>query len=224
MDSVGKSTEETSQVPTKRKQVDISQFFSGQTKKKAPTTSVSTPDKEVKKPETRKLFALTAEKWKSTSLAKYNANEWLIINADNTGSVNSMKCVTCEKFRDRIIGIKAFAPQWCDKGSRRLQHGAALEHAMSEPHKRSFDLYMKSKGLSLTDRDKAIFQSASSRESVLTGLASMKRADIELTKKKFETAYFVAKEELPLVKYKRLLSLEEKHGVNLGHSYRNENT
>ena len=41
-----------------------------------------------------------------------------------------------------------------------------------------------------------------------------------MTKTKFETAYFVAKEEMPLLKYPQILKLEEKHGVDIGTAYR----
>ena len=39
------------------------------------------------------------------------------------------------------------------------------------------------------------------------------------TKIKFETAYFVAKQELPLSKYKEILNNEKFHGVDIGNSY-----
>ena len=52
----------------------------------------------------------------------------------------------------------------------------------------------------------------------------MNKQDLERTKKKFEVAYFIAKEELPIVKYGPLLDLEERHGVDVGTAYRNENT
>ena len=43
-----------------------------------------------------------------------------------------------------------------------------------------------------------------------------------LTHKKFETAYFIAKEELPLTKFERILALEElHHNIELGNAYRN---
>ena len=41
------------------------------------------------------------------------------------------------------------------------------------------------------------------------------------TKLKFETAYFIAKEELPLLKYSQILKLEEKHGADIERAYRN---
>ena len=39
-----------------------------------------------------------------------------------------------------------------------------------------------------------------------------------------ETAYFVAKEELPLIKYAKLLDHEEHHGINVDAAYRNRIT
>ena len=52
----------------------------------------------------------------------------------------------------------------------------------------------------------------------------MNKRDIQLTRTKMETAYFVAKEELPLTKYAKLLDHEERLGVNVGTAYRNRNT
>ena len=40
--------------------------------------------------------------------------------------------------------------------------------------------------------------------------------------KKFDIAYFVAKEKLPFQKYPRICELEAKHGVNLGGTYRTD--
>ena len=51
----------------------------------------------------------------------------------------------------------------------------------------------------------------------------MNKKDITLTCKKFETAYFIAKEELPLTKLERILALAELHNVQLGNAYHNNN-
>ena len=213
-------------VTTKRKQSDIASFFGGSARRKIPKQSTTQALKAG--PSTRTLQTTTALKWKSTSLAKYNADEWLLVNESkiDTGLVESLKCATCTKFRDRIISMKGFTTQWSDCGSTRLQHTAAVEHATSEPHKKSFDLFMKQKGLNVKEWNEALkdIHSDNKQSSIFSGLATIQRVDIELTKKKFETAFFIAKEELPLIKYKALLALEEKHGVTLGHAYWNENT
>ena len=46
----------------------------------------------------------------------------------------------------------------------------------------------------------------------------MNEKDIMVARKKFETAYFIAKEELPLRKFKRFLALEKLHNVELGNN------
>ena len=51
----------------------------------------------------------------------------------------------------------------------------------------------------------------------------MNEKDVILTRKKFETAYFIAKEELPLTKFERILALEELHNVEIGSGYHNNN-
>lgn len=52
-------------------------------------------------------------------------------------------------------------------------------------------------------------------------MQNMQSADFAKTKTKFETAYFIAKEEMPLLKYPQILKLEEKHGADIGTAYRN---
>ena len=47
----------------------------------------------------------------------------------------------------------------------------------------------------------------------------MEKNEMARTKIKFETAYFVAKQELPLTKYKEILKHEKFHGVDTGDSY-----
>ena len=53
-------------------------------------------------------------------------------------------------------------------------------------------------------------------------IANRQVQDYALTKLKFEVAYFVAKEEMPLSKYPQLLKLQEKHGVEIRFAYRSD--
>ena len=61
------------------------------------------------------------------------------------------------------------------------------------------------------------------KQSIESGLARINEKDVMLTCKKFETAYFIAKEELPLTKFERILALEELHNVEIGSAYHNNN-
>ena len=50
---------------------------------------------------------------------------------------------------------------------------------------------------------------------------SMDKATLEQTKRKFDIAYFIAKEGLAFTKMKALCDLQERHGVDVGTTYRN---
>lgn len=52
----------------------------------------------------------------------------------------------------------------------------------------------------------------------------MNERNLERMKKKFGTACFVVKEELPIVKCMQILLLEKRHGVDVGNDYKNGNT
>ena len=61
----------------KRKQVDISSFFGGAAKQKRAETFTSSSKTSQPVTTSRTLQAATAEKWKTTRLTKYNAEQWL---------------------------------------------------------------------------------------------------------------------------------------------------
>jgi len=205
--------------PSKR-QKTINCFFGGT----APRASVST-DKEdtIKKSSKRTLSVATADNWKKTSLVKFSGEDWLQLNIDptNKSNVSSLVCKVCKKFEDRINSMKSFNEAWVRDGSKRLLLHAAIEHAESEPHKKAYDLHLKGQGLSIRQRSEVIETSNPNSGGVVRGLDAMKQKDFEKTKKKFETMYFVIKEELPITKFAKILELEERHGVILGNAYRN---
>ena len=78
------------------------------------------PTKKTKTSSSRTLQVATAEGWKISSLAKFSASEWLIINADESKKyVVSMRCLTCTKYKNENMSLKGFAPQWCSvEGAR----------------------------------------------------------------------------------------------------------
>ena len=166
------------------------------------------------------LQPVNGEKWKTTSLAKFGVENWLIIDVENN-SVKSLRCNVCQKNEDRITSVKDFQETWCCEGSRRLQHVSAVLHAEGKAHEVAYDLFLKEKGKSANERTNILKETL--RDNRQVGIAdsrnTMNVKDFELTKKKFEVTYFVAKEELPLSLFPKLLSLEERHGVELGTTY-----
>ena len=120
-------------VSGKRKQTNLSDFFGGSKLKKTAHPVVKT-----KSSSERALQVKTAENWKTTKLAKYNGENWLIIvpQKNDKNSVEALKCSVCIQLKDEINSIKGFNMQWIE-GSKRLMLGTALDHANSEPHKKS---------------------------------------------------------------------------------------
>lgn len=43
----------------------------------------------------------------------------------------------------------------------------------------------------------------------------------EVFKKKFDISYFVVKEEMPLIKYEKIIQIERRHGVAIGSTHNN---
>ena len=52
--------------------------------------------------------------------------------------------------------------------------------------------------------------------------STMDKVALERTRKKFDVAYFIAKEGLAFTKMKSICELEERHGVDIGPAYRND--
>ena len=206
---------------SKKQQTDINSFFGGKPKKQMPK------DTTVNKSSKRTLKSTTAESWKTTSLAKYDAENWLVVNTDDSAViVKSFNCEICTMFEDKIVGIPKFNYAWSRNGCVRLQHAAAVEHATSEPHKAAYINFLTNKGVTPRERTETLRSvlSEDNQCSIIEGFDTMDRKNVETNKKKFETAYFVVKEELPITKYKKILLLEEKHGVVLDSAYRNDSS
>ena len=204
-------------------QANITSFFTGGSRKRSSSSEPKTSVKKISKI-VRNLVVSTAENWKKTTLLKYGAEDWLSIGTDEENKfVTSLKCLVCKNFEDRIRGIKNFNFQWSQEGCKRLQHNAAVLHAESEPHKQAYNLFLKTKGLDPYERSQKLkeLRNENRQNDIFEGLATMQK-HVENTQKKFNVAFFVAKEELPVAKYTKILELEEKHGVVIGTAYRNE--
>ena len=129
-------------------------------------------DESKNKPQT--LQNRTAEKWKTTSLAKYNSEAWLIVNEDqsNTDLVASFNCRVCRQFEDQISLVKGFNHTWIKEGSKQLLLNVAKEHAEGEPHKKAFDLHLQDKRLTVREHSETMHQNAGG---IVRGLNVMKK-------------------------------------------------
>ena len=135
------------------------------------------PTKKEKSSSCRTLLSATANGWKSTTLAKYHADEWLVINVDKSKKlVTSMQCSTCTQFEKEVISSSRFSPQWSSReGSTRLQHATALQYAGTAAHERLYDLYLKRKGVDLVERSQqnkdVLYENR--QQNIVSGIAAM---------------------------------------------------
>ena len=141
-----------------------------------------------------------------------------------TNLVKSFNCSVCTKFIDRISSIKGLQMQWCEDNSKWLQHSTALKHAGSTSHKKAFNLYLRG-GFGLSARERTekehLLLESCGQQAIVDGINVMDNNDFELTKKKFESVYFLGKNEGPLSLFPKLLSQKERHGIVFGTTYQN---
>ena len=105
-------------------------------------------------------------------------------------------------------------------GSKNYKKSAVEDHAKSKPHMKAYQLYLCSQRVSL-EKSAKFFSSNLGNESIVSGFLQKDPKDLAVMKRKFELAYFVAKNELPFNKYKDILSLD-KHFVQMGDFYIND--
>ena len=136
-----------------------------------------------------------------------------------------MNCFVCTTFMDygRISFMNGFQQQWCESGSKLLEHSARLEHAGSISCEKAFNLHLKGLGLIIWERreKEQLLLSSIGQQPIVNSINVMNKKDFRKTKNKFESAYFLAKNEAPLSLFLKLVSHEERHGVIVGTAYRN---
>ena len=132
----------------------------------------------------------------------------------------ALKCKVCSTYSSNTENIKNFSHTWAFEGSVNLRVSNAMDHAKGSLHKSAIELYWKNS--SISEEEKAEKLRDNQQHSIVPGIASMQAADHEKTKKMFDLAYLIAKEELPMTKYAAIIDLEKKHGVDLGITYCNE--
>ena len=111
--------------------------------------------------------------------------------------------------------MKGFNSKWIT-GCENYKLSAARDHCEGDPHKHAMKCYLKAENTDYVE-ERVVNQS-----SLIEGFTAGDQRTAEQVKKKFEIAYFVAKEEITFKKYPTILKLEEMHGVDIGQSYQND--
>ena len=159
----------------------------------------------------RAVSVKTVEKWISENEKGLSTAMWLVFERTDGDRyhVARLKCSVCTRFKRQLEGMRNYNPAFID-GSTNVKTSSFKDHASTEMHKKAMNLHKKSESnysIQTTPIAKALYRIDS--------------ATLTTTKKKFDIAYFIAKEGLPFTKMAPLCQLEERHGVNLGTGYKN---
>ena len=100
--------------------------------------------------------------------------------------------------------MKRFSRKWIT-GCQNYKLSAVSDHAQSEPHKSALKSFFKAEDPGYVEISPPNQKSLA--ESFIVG----DERTTAQTKKKFEVAYFVAKEEMAFHRYPSILKLEEMH-------------
>lgn len=159
----------------------------------------------------RALTVSTVKRWIAENDRALNTTTWLTYTASDRNFVESLKCSVCIKFQDKLRCMRNFKPGFID-GSRNLRVSSFKDHAASDMHARGMLLLRKESSSSVSDYApiaKAFHRLDSGTEALLS--------------KKFEIAYFIAKQNLSFLKMGPLCELLERlSGSSIGLTYRND--
>ena len=160
----------------------------------------------------------TYKKWVVEYDVDCQTMTWLDCETENEAGVKvvtSLKCRMCSKYRDKIIGRKNFSAKWIT-GADSVKTTNVHDHAKSDQHGHAMNLHRRDLA-----RDKGL--GASAYAPIAQALSTLPEGEQSQLRLKFDIAFFVASEQLAFNKYPRICELEQRHGVNLGAAYVNNN-
>ena len=105
--------------------------------------------------------------------------------------VTKIKCKVCIKHEQNIIGMKGFSKSWI-KGTTSVKKDSLEKHVEGDPHLHAVDLEKKKKLGADTYNHEVVSSSPIGR-----GLAKMAEKDKQTLTVRFNTAYYLAKNECP---------------------------
>ena len=130
--------------------------------------------------------------------------------------VTKVKCNVCEKHVGKITAMRNFNFSWVS-GTCNVKKDSVETHCNGEPHKRAVLLETESSFASSSSPP------TSSKNETIDGMFSkVDSKNEEKLTKLFNTAFMIAKEELPFVKFNSICDLQTVNGLDLGETYIND--
>ena len=143
----------------------------------------------------------TVEGWISQYDKEFHTMRWLDFSMQGDGKhVAVVRCKVCCEFSERLISLRNYRPTFIE-GTDNVRSSAVVDHAKSAMHARAMDLY-RIKTQAPSPLEYAPIARAFVRD-ILDPAAK------ERLVKKFEIAFFIAKEKLPFTKFFPLCKMEE---------------
>lgn len=134
-----------------------------------------------------------------------NTATWRTNRMANSVHVKIIACSVCTRF-NQLKGTRNYSPAFVD-GTTSLCTSSFKDHAATEMHTRTMKLLKWERGVDI-------------HEYAPVARASCPMDD-ETLKRKFEVAFTIAKINMSMTKIKPICELEERHGVDLGQGYKN---
>lgn len=165
---------------------------------------------------TRQVTLKTFTRWLSQYEQDHQTSTWLRCDpdSDNKALVSCLWCELCRKFEHSVSGTRSFSRAWV-VGSNNQRASNIIDHALSEQHRLAANKFREEQARSSN-------QPITTYAPVAKGLLAIGKRELEKLGKKFDLCYVLAKENLAFRKYPALVSLEKRHGVDVGTAYLNK--
>ena len=170
------------------------------------SASASSGASELKR---RNVTASTVEKWKVENNKALNTATWLTYKMADRDHVKTLAFSVCTRFNAQLKGMRNYTAAYIN-GTTNLRTSSFKDHASSDMHARAMILLKKDRGVDVREY-----------APIARALSTMDEASSEKMKKKFEVAFMIAKNNMSMTKMKPVCELEERHGVDLGQGYKN---
>ena len=163
------------------------------------------------------LRIATYTKWKAEMDKDCQTMTWLECDTEIHSSrrfLTKLRCSVCAKFKASIATRRNFSERWIS-GADSIRNSNVSDHARCDQHLHAMNLLKR-------EQARVIDAPSSSYVPIAQLLSKIPQLEREQLKRKFDIAYFLAKEKLSYRKYPCLCELEARHGVFIGTSYTNE--
>ena len=91
----------------------------------------------------RAVCQKTVEKWIKENDGSLNTTVWLKFNSDRHDYVNTLSCIVCRLYKDKLLGMRNYHPVFVD-GTSIVRASSFNDHAMTDMYKRTMAFFRNS--------------------------------------------------------------------------------